>query len=130
MDFKKVKDCPSGNRGVLKAQKAWSALTQAAINEEKLTYQELGDLIQHPFRRLMPIIAYIGRFCYIHEFPYLPVLCVRKDTGWPGGGFENPEQDTEEVYAFPWEDYPIPTIEQFRAAYAQYKLEKELEDLI
>ncbi len=127
MDFIPIKDNKANRRGVLKAQLAWAALVNAAIKEEKLTYQELGHIINHPFRRLMPIVAYVGRFCHQYELPYLPVLCVRKDTGWPGGGFKNPEKDTEEVYGFAWEEYPIPTIEQFKKAHNDYALEKEIE---
>ncbi len=126
MNFIPIKEAKPKDRVVLKAQLAWAALVNVALKEEKLTYQELGNIINHPYRRLMPIITYIGRFCSIHELPYLPVLCVRKDTGWPGGGFQNPKEDTMAVYAFPWEEYPLPSIEQFRKAYDDYALKKEL----
>ncbi len=127
MDFTPIKEVKAKNRAVLKAQLAWAALVSVALKEEKLTYQQLGEIINHPFRRLMPIISYIGRFCHIHNLPYLPVLCVRKDTGWPGGGFEDPQQHTSKVYAFAWEEYPIPSVEQFRKAYNDYALEKEIQ---
>ncbi len=58
----------------------------------------------------------------MHHLPYLPVLCVRKDTGWPGGGFEKPEQDTSDVYSFDWQEYPLPSLEQLRKAHEDYAL--------
>ncbi|MFV0431931.1 MAG: hypothetical protein ACK5MJ_07135 [Alphaproteobacteria bacterium] len=122
MDYIKIMELPSHQRAVLKAQKAWAALAMVAIREEKLTYQQLGEIIHHPHRRLMPIITYIGRFCHIHHLPYLPVICVRKDTGWPGGGFENPQKDTEAVYLFAWEEYPTPSIEMLLDAYKRYEV--------
>ena len=57
----------------------------------------------------------VYRFCKDNGYPDLSVLVVSRNTGEPAEGHFDPAtiyRQREEVYDFPWMDYPPPSVDE------------------
>jgi putative restriction endonuclease len=106
-------DVPKANKHwMTEAFRAWTVLTRAAKQSEKMTYQELAEVIGAIPVSVGKILDPIQEHCIEEGLPRLTGLVVAKGSDQPSAGFkgtpEDYEAEMEAVFAFDWEGIENP----------------------
>ncbi len=101
-----------------RACQIWAVLAWAAKHRQSITYPELAQLIGVPTVALGQLLEPIHSYCSLKNLPYLTILVVQRDTGYPGLGFtgvlvEKYAEETAKVFLFDWLKYGNPGAKEF-----------------
>lgn len=93
------------------AARTWAVLTAYAAKKETLSYKNLGLEVGLHHRTVKFPLDVIYRYCSISGLPALTGIVVRQDSGMPGRGFTEWDDDLEtglaRVFAENWSTRPI-----------------------
>lgn len=95
-----------------RAYRAWPVLTDRAAQRRTITYGELADHLHIHWRPIRYALGEIQDRCLDEKKPPLTILVVNQ-RGIPGEGFiawdvNNLEEGFQQVYAYPWREWPNP----------------------
>ena len=93
----------------------WSILTEAAVKEQTLFYEDLAPHMKTTSRNVGWGLDPITSFCISWNLPHLTSIVVNKNTGKPGKGFygcslDGIQEAQKQVFEFNWENTPNPFV--------------------
>ncbi len=110
-------------------RRAWPLFREAIRMGRTITYTELAGRVGPPLNRRhvhRQLLIPLGERCRAAGLPDLCALVVRKDTGKPGGGWNDPNnaehpdrawaEALAECLAHPWPSRPDPRLFSTRSA--------------